>query len=385
MINILNMFNMSPDMLLCTLDITSLYTNIPHREGIQSIKEFLAIYRHTNTLLDNSYIVELLEVVLTNNCFDFNGKHYHQISGTAMGTKLAPSYAYLFMSKCEEHHLYTYHLQPTLWKRFIDDIFMIWPYGKNSLLEFIKHLNTVHPTITSAISPTEIAFLDLLIYIKGNELYIRLHNKDTDRHMYLNFNSEHPMSLKRSLAYSQCFRLNRICSEPHHLLQALIQLYWYFIWREYPHDTLIDAWRKTNQVTRERLLLYTGYNQDTNPLLMFITTYNSTNPNFRDLYQNIGLIWVGLVPPELDRQDIMITYRKPPSLKDMLVRAKIPQPRGTTHKGCTRPKTCKCCTRISQLGKTTNLNNSTTYNTITRGTCQSNKSHILFRMQLVTT
>ena len=101
MINILNKFNVSPEMQLCTLDITCLYTNIPHNEGIQSKKEFLAIYRHTNTLPHNSYIAELLEVVLTNNCFDFNGKHYHQISGTAMGTKLAPSYANLFMTKFE--------------------------------------------------------------------------------------------------------------------------------------------------------------------------------------------------------------------------------------------------------------------------------------------
>ena len=123
MINILNKFNMSPDMLLCTLDIASLYTIIPHNEGIQSIKEFLAIYRHTNTLPYNSYIVELLEVVLTNNYFDFNGKHYHQISGTAMGTKLATSYANLLMTKFEENLVYTYYLQPTLWKRFIDDIF----------------------------------------------------------------------------------------------------------------------------------------------------------------------------------------------------------------------------------------------------------------------
>ena len=57
MINILNKFNMSPDRLLRTLGITSLYTNIPHNEGKQSIKEFLAIYRHTNTLPHNSYIV----------------------------------------------------------------------------------------------------------------------------------------------------------------------------------------------------------------------------------------------------------------------------------------------------------------------------------------
>ena len=61
----------------------------------------------------------------------------------------------------------TYHLQPSLWKRFIDDIFLIWPHGMDSLLEFIQHLNTVHSTIkfTSVISSSEIAFLDLTIYI----------------------------------------------------------------------------------------------------------------------------------------------------------------------------------------------------------------------------
>ena len=67
-----------------------------------------------------------------------------------------------------------------------------------------------------------------------------------------------------------------------------------------------------------------------------------------------------------------VTYRKPPSLKDMLVRAKIPQPKTKTNKGCTRPNTCRYCTRLSQSGKITNLENNTTYKTITKGTCQSN-------------
>ena len=174
---------------------------------------------------------------------------------------------------------------------------MIWPHGKNSLLEFIKHLNTVHPTIkfTSTISQTEKAFLDLIIYIRGNKLCTRLHTKNTDRHMYLNFHSEHPMSLQWSTPYSQFLRHKRIYTESHYLLQAQIQLYWYFRWREYPHDTLIDTWSKTSQVTRETLLSYTRNNQETNAPLMFITTYNSANSNLRNLYLNIGLIWVGLV------------------------------------------------------------------------------------------
>ena len=106
---------------------------------------------------------------------------------------------------------------------------------------------------------------------------------------------------------------------------------------------------------------------------MFITTFNSAKPNFRELLsKHWSYLGRSSANRELGRQDIMVIYRKPPSLKDMLVRAKIPQPKNTASKGCTRPSTCQYCTRISQLGKITNLNNNTTYNTITKGTCHSN-------------
>ena len=74
------------------------------------------------------------------------------------------------MTKFEEKCVYTYPLQTKLWKRFIDNIFLIWPHGKDLLLEFIDHLNSVHPTtkFTSDISHTEISFLDLTIYIKNS-------------------------------------------------------------------------------------------------------------------------------------------------------------------------------------------------------------------------
>ena len=170
--------------------------------------------------------------------------------------------------------------------------------------------------------------------------------------MHLNFHSKHPMSLKRSIPYSQFLRLKRIHSESHYLLQTQIHLYWYFRWREYPHDILIDAWSKTNHVARETLLSDTGNNQDSNASLMFITTYNTTDPNFREM---ISKHWSYLgrssATRELGRQDIMITYRKSPSLKDMLVRAKIPQPKSITLKGYTRPNTCKYCTRFPNQGK----------------------------------
>ena len=182
------------------------------------------------------------------------------------------------------------------------------------------------------------------------------------------------MSLKSYIPYSQFLTLKRIHSEPQYLLEAQIHMYFFFIWREYPHDIVLDAWRKTSKITREQLLSQTKNNKDIDTPLMFITTYSSANHNLKELFANICPILADLVPLEnLVLQDFMITYRKPPSLRDMLARAKIAQPRTTTIKGCNGPNTCKYCGKISQSGRMKNLNNNNkTYNTITNGTCQSN-------------
>ena len=64
------------------------------------------------------------DFVLKINCFEFNGQINQQISGTAIGTKFGPPYAYSFMDKIETAFLETRELQP-LWFRYIDDIFFL--------------------------------------------------------------------------------------------------------------------------------------------------------------------------------------------------------------------------------------------------------------------
>ena len=78
--------------ILCTLDVSSSYTNILHYEGIKDIQETLAIHRTPTEVAYNSYIEKLLKIVLENNYFYFDDRHCHQIPVTAMDTKLAPSY-----------------------------------------------------------------------------------------------------------------------------------------------------------------------------------------------------------------------------------------------------------------------------------------------------
>ena len=124
---------------------------------------------------------------------------------------------------------------------------------------------------------------------------------------------------------------------------------------------------KTKTFTREQLST-TGSNENKDIPLMFITTCNRANPNFKELLSNH---WAHLGRSSATRE-FGITYRKLPSIKDMLVRAKIAQPRNTTDEGCKRPNTCKYCKKISQSGKIKNVQNNKTYNTMTKGTCQSN-------------
>ena len=62
-------------------------------------------------LSHSSFIIELLPTVLQNNYFVLNGHHYHQLSGTAVGSKLALSYANMFMARYKMLHVHTYPLQ----------------------------------------------------------------------------------------------------------------------------------------------------------------------------------------------------------------------------------------------------------------------------------
>ena len=76
-----------PETLL--VSITSLYTNIPHQDGIQACEEVWEL--RTNKDPPTETLINLLTLVLMCNNFEFNGKHYLQVQGTAMGTKNGPS------------------------------------------------------------------------------------------------------------------------------------------------------------------------------------------------------------------------------------------------------------------------------------------------------
>ena len=55
----------------------------------------------------------MLRLVLKENSFQFNGKNYLQVHGTAMGTKMAVAFANIFMADIETHILSNSVAKPT--------------------------------------------------------------------------------------------------------------------------------------------------------------------------------------------------------------------------------------------------------------------------------
>ena len=102
--------NIPDSAILVTADVVRLYPSIPYEAGLRELKEVLD--RREEKKISTEDLVKMAEFVLKNNYFEFNGQFKHQISGTAIGTKFAPTYACIFMDEKENKFLETQEFQP---------------------------------------------------------------------------------------------------------------------------------------------------------------------------------------------------------------------------------------------------------------------------------
>ena len=86
--------------ILFTINVVGLYLNIPHEEGLASIRKHLENREHKEVTTDT--LVELTDIVLISNFFHFLDKTFKQKRGSAIGTKFAPPYSILFMVDLEK-------------------------------------------------------------------------------------------------------------------------------------------------------------------------------------------------------------------------------------------------------------------------------------------
>src|SRR5699024_3587640 len=85
--------------LLVSFDVSSLFPSVPIPQTLEYLKELLQENRLDDKIVKE--YIQLTEICMKQNIFQFNDKFYQQREGTAMGNSLSPFIADLFMSRFE--------------------------------------------------------------------------------------------------------------------------------------------------------------------------------------------------------------------------------------------------------------------------------------------
>ena len=298
-----------------------------------------------------------------------------------MGTKLAPSFANIFMGDFEEKFVYFYKLKPIIWKWFIDDIFFIWTYGDKELNDFITHLNNCHDTIKFILEKsTEYAnFLDITISTDpSGHLQTNLYCKPTDSHNYLMYSSEHPRHVLKGIPFLQFLRVRRICSTDSDFFQNCFMLSSHFIRRGYPKNLVLTALERASNLDRNDILNKdflrksiadgqltpnntsqhndTVGQKDVTKRFFCITTHNPLNPPIRDIVsKNCQILGKSSGTRHLVDYTVTFGLRLNKNLSDSLVRASthtvLDKSKHIDKAPCKRPKTCRYRPKLNLCGK----------------------------------
>jgi hypothetical protein len=203
-IEIIKNIEISTQDLLVSFDVESLFTMVPINETLTLLREHFT-----------SEILELFRHCLSSSYFLWNGTFYEQKDGVAMGGPLSPVVANFFMEWFEKTALERALKKPMHWFRYVDDTFVVWQHGLDSLHEFLNHLNSLHPRIKFTMeleSNGKLPFLDVLVTKKeSGSLGHSVYRKPTHTDRYLNATSNHHPSQKRALIKTLAHRARTIC------------------------------------------------------------------------------------------------------------------------------------------------------------------------------
>ena len=247
-------FQFPPGTIAFTVDVNNLYGNIPTAEAIESTIKMIQLHKSKANLFELSIpdIKALLEHCLKNNFVRFGTKYYRQTSGIAMGNRMAPPLAILFMHSVETAMLSVDRPQPVMYMRYIDDILGIWTHGPEALDDYFDFINHFHPALKFSIersdkSPQQqIPFLDTLITIdRAGNFTTELYVKPMAAPIIIHFKSAHPMQTKRSVIHSQTIRALRLGSNTAAKNRGVEKIRNIFLSNGYPENMITNIQRKT--------------------------------------------------------------------------------------------------------------------------------------------
>lgn len=333
--HILNLLEATPlpeTVTLATLDVVSMYTNTPQDEALDLVQKayseapqsFYEIKK-----ISPSSMRKLVELILTRNCFEFNGQFYLQKIGCAMGSQASPEICDIVMHPLEERIIST---DPNIikWLRYRDDI-LLYKGTRTELCNLVENLNASHEffKFTAEISSEEVTYLDLKIF-KGERfrscgiLDTKVFTKSTETYQYLDRNSAHPLATFKGFIKGEVLRYARLCSNISDFQEKKDSFIEKLLMRNYSRDEIESATSAIKHTERSALL--TTEPKTKVPPLVFKVTYT---PHVRTTHIKNALTkhWYLISEHEqlkkLFPNNPIIAYKRAKNLKDLLVRSRF--------------------------------------------------------------
>lgn len=187
------------DYKLLSLDVVSLYTNIPN-DLVQSIISEKWDFIEKHTTMSKESFLEAIDLTLNLNYFQYKDYFVRQLDGCAMGSPISSTIAQLVMEYLEEKVLENLNFNIPFFKRFVDDCLVAVPNNKTQ--EILQAFNNFHKKLqfTSEIEiNNKINFLDMTLERNENKILTKWYTKPTWSGRYQNFHSNHSKNQKLSV------------------------------------------------------------------------------------------------------------------------------------------------------------------------------------------
>ena len=359
--------NIPDDAILLTIDVTALYTNIQKEDALKSMEKVLEA--RADKSMPTEFLLELLDLVLTFNIFEHDSQLYQQLIGVSMGTKVGPSVADIFMSFIDEdikRKAMNFAINMTnplsFFKRFLDDILMIWTGSYEDLHKFLGQINTIHPSIKftmqhtkkisdppSSSSPpppdtcncepaSSIPFLDASISVENGRIKTALYRKPCAKNQYLLPTSCHPNSVPANIPYSLALRLVCLHTDPGERDKSLEELRDMLVARGYKRKLIAAAIARAVAVPRAEAIKRVVREKDKDRVVLAIQ-FDPRLASIPKIVHKHHRTMVASDPhlAEVYKKPPITAFKRPPNLRNKLIRSKVPPPptsaRGRTAAG----------------------------------------------------
>lgn len=247
----LNRIKIEDDEIIISLDVISLFPNIPINFTINEIKKDWNLIS-ANTNIPQKLFYDIVHFCMKNaNYFTYKEKFYEQIDGCPMGSPISPAIANFILNKLLDYVCSKLSFQPKLLVKYVDDLLMICP--KNLVNEILNLFNSFHTNIqftTEEEKDKKIPYLDLLLIRKENKSIVTdFYKKPECSGRILNYLSAHPNYMKVNTAYNFISRVFTLSSSEFHRKNKTI-VYETLLNNNYPKIIVKKLFRKFYAVSQ---------------------------------------------------------------------------------------------------------------------------------------